>query len=65
MRATRGEVAGGLAEYLDAPAEPLAAALVEAHGSSVGRYRHDLDAAQLAEVEEEAGELLRELGYLP
>lgn len=59
------EVAGALAEYLDAPAEPLAAALAEAHGSSVGRYRRDLDAAQLAEVEEEAGELLRELGYLP
>jgi hypothetical protein len=29
----------------------------------VGRYRRDLTAEQLADVEDEAGELLRELGY--
>ena len=56
-------VALTLASYLDAPAEPLAAALASAHGSSVGRFRRDLGPAQLAEVEAEAGELLRELGY--
>ncbi len=57
------EVAESLAAYLDAPAEPLAAALGRAHASSVGRYRRDLDERQLADVEAEAGALLRELGY--
>ena len=57
------EVAESLAAYLDAPAEPLAAALGHAHASSVGRYRRDLDERQLADVEAEAGALLRELGY--
>jgi len=38
-------------------------ALSRVHGSSVGRYRTDLSAEQLAEVEAEAGPLLRELGY--
>lgn len=55
--------AAELGRFLDAPAEPLAAALAEAHRESVGRFRRDLSAAQLAEVEDEAGELLRELGY--
>ena len=40
-----------------------AAALGRAHASSVGRYRTDLSAEQLADVEDEAGTLLRELGY--
>ena len=53
-----------LASYLDAPADALAAALGRAHDSSVGRYRKDLTAEQLADVLAEAGELLRELGYL-
>ena len=56
-------VAAALADYLDVPAQPLADALGRAHASSVGRYRTDLDADQLVDVEEEAGELLRELGY--
>jgi hypothetical protein len=56
-------VAAALGGYLDVPAQPLAAALGGAHAASVGRYRTDLDAAQLADVEEEAGNLLRELGY--
>jgi Sulfotransferase family len=55
--------AEGLASFLDTPVEPLAEALARAHGSSVGRFRRDLDAAQLADVEAEAGALLRELGY--
>ena len=57
-------VAAVLAPRLAAPVEPLAAALARAHGSSVGRYTTDLDAEQLAEVEAEAGPLLRELGYV-
>jgi hypothetical protein len=55
--------AAGLAQALDAPAEPLREALRKAHAASVGRYRHDLTPAQLTEVEEEAGPLLAELGY--
>jgi hypothetical protein len=53
-----------LAEELDAPRGPLLAALRGAHAGSVGRYRTDLSADQLADVEAEAGDLLRELGYL-
>jgi Sulfotransferase family len=41
----------------------LLAALGRVHGRSVGRWQNDLDAAQLADVEAEAGALLRELGF--
>jgi hypothetical protein len=58
------EVAAALAECLDAPVDALAAALGEAHEASVGRYRRDLSADQLADVVAESGDLLRELGYL-
>jgi hypothetical protein len=57
------ETARELAAALDAPAEPLIQALGEAHASSVGRYRSDLTSEQLADVEAEAGDLLRRLGY--
>jgi hypothetical protein len=57
--ATAAELGG----YLDAPVEPLAAALRAVHASSVGRWRRDLSAEQLADVVAEAGDLLRELGY--
>lgn len=56
--------AGALAGVLAAPLEPLADALARVHAGSVGRYRRDLSAAQQAEVEAEAGDLLRSLGYL-
>lgn len=58
------EVAAVLAEHLEAPVDALASALGEAHEASVGRYRRDLTAEQLADVVAEAGDLLRELGYL-
>jgi hypothetical protein len=58
------EVAPELAEQLAAPGAALAAALGQAHHGSVGRYRRDLDEEQLADVLAEAGDLLRELGYL-
>ena len=45
-----------------APAD-VGCALSSAHEQSIGRWRRDLDAAQLADVEDEAGELLAELGY--
>ena len=57
-------VADGLAAFLDAPVEPLARALHAAHGDSVGRHRRELTAAQLADVLDESGGLLRELGYV-
>ena len=57
-------VGADLARYLDAPAEPLVSALGRAHAESVGRHRTDLSAEQLADVEAEAGPLLRELGYV-
>jgi hypothetical protein len=53
-----------LAESLDTPRGPLLVRLRGAHGSSVGRHRRDLSDDQLAEVGDEAGDLLRELGYL-
>lgn len=56
-------VAASLADHLDVPVEPLAAALARAHASSVGRYRTELSAEQLADVEEESKALLRALGY--
>ena len=52
-------VAVALASRITTPVEPLAAALGRAHASSVGRYARDLTAEQLADVEAEAGELLR------
>jgi hypothetical protein len=58
------EVAGELAPYLDVPVAALAAALGNVHRASVGRWRRDLDAGQLRDVIEEAGDLLRELGYV-
>lgn len=56
-------VASKLGAYLGAPEAPLAAALARAHGTSVGRYRRDLDEEQLADVMAQAGDLLGELGY--
>ena len=57
-------VAADLAEFLGAPVDRLADALRGAHGASVGRWRRDLTAAELAEIEAECGELLAALGYL-
>jgi Sulfotransferase family len=57
-------VAAKLASYLGASEDALTTALGRAHGTSVGRYRRDLDDEQLADVLDEAGELLRDLGYL-
>lgn len=59
-----GGVAHGLAVHLGASEETLSDALRPVHSSSVGRHRDDLDEEQLAEVLAEAGDLLRELGYL-
>ena len=55
--------AGRVAAYLGLETAPLARALATVHAASVGRWRRDLDEQQLADVEREAGGLLRELGY--
>ncbi len=52
-----------LAAHLDLEAHRLAAVLVAAHDESVGRWHRDLTQAQVADVEAEAGDLLRALGY--
>jgi len=52
-----------IAARLETDPEPLAEALAAVHGRSVGRWRRDLTAEQVADVEREAGPLLRELGY--
>jgi hypothetical protein len=55
--------AAPVARHLHVEPEPLARAFAEAHGRSVGRWQADLDESQVADVEREAGPLLRELGY--
>jgi hypothetical protein len=52
------DAAEGLAAHLGLDPAPLAAALGAAHAESVGRWRRDLSAEQLADVEAEAGDLL-------
>jgi hypothetical protein len=53
-----------LGHFFGASSELLAAALGRAHAESVGRYRTDLSEEQLSDVLDEAGDLLRELGYV-
>jgi hypothetical protein len=48
---------------LGAAPGPLRTAFSAVHGNSVGRWRRELSAEQLADVEAEAGGLLAELGY--
>ena len=57
-------VAEELAAYLGSSGGHLAAALAEMHAESIGRWRNDLDDAQLADVMDEAGDLLSDLGYV-
>ena len=56
--------ARALARELDVRGQALAEALSGAHRLSVGRYRESLTAEELADVVAEAGDLLRELGYV-
>ena len=57
-------VAADLASFLDVPVDALATSLLGAHDMSVGRWSRDLSPEDLAEVEEECGDLLQQLGYL-
>jgi Sulfotransferase family len=52
-----------LGEHLGVPPPVLLEPLSRVHARSVGRYRRDLTADQLRDVEREAGPLLAELGY--
>jgi Sulfotransferase family len=56
-------VAEQIAARLETDPRPLANALAAVHSKSVGRWRRDLTPDQVADVEREAGALLRELGY--
>jgi hypothetical protein len=64
LNAEPGAVARELAALLGTAEEPLAKALQQAHGTSVGRWRRELAEEELADVLAESGELLGELGYL-
>jgi hypothetical protein len=57
------EAAVRIAGALDADPAALAEALASVHGRSIGRWRRDLTAEQVEDVEREAGTQLRELGY--
>ncbi len=61
--ADREAAARRLAAHLGGDEQALLRALAPAHADSVGRWRRDLSAAQLADVEREAGALLAELNY--
>jgi Sulfotransferase family len=56
-------VAEAIAAHLDCDPAPLIRGLGRFHDRSIGRYRRDLTADQLGDVEREAGPLLSELGY--
>ena len=52
-----------VAAHLGSDPGPLCEALTRVHARSVGRWRESLTADQVADVEREAGPLLRSLGY--
>jgi hypothetical protein len=52
-----------LSDHLGVEPRRLVATLSRFHDRSIGRFRRDLSAQQLADVERVAGPLLRELGY--
>ena len=58
-----GAATAPLARILGVGTEELEDAFAHARTDSVGRWRRDLSAEQLADVEAEAGPLLAELGY--
>ena len=52
-----------IADRLETDPAQLADALARVHTRSIGRWRRDLTPEEVADVEREAGALLRELGY--
>jgi len=57
-------VAQQVSEYLDLEPEPLARSFSGAFDRSVGRWKKGLTPDQVRDVDDEAGDVLRELGYL-
>ena len=55
--------AARIAEHIGVDARELAKPLRDVHSESVGRWRRNLTDEQVADVEAQAGPLLRELGY--
>ena len=53
-----------IADHLAVPRQAVLAGLEKAYDRAIGRYRSDLSVEQLADVEREAGALLRELGFV-
>jgi len=53
-----------LAGFLDLKPEPLAESFSKAFDRSVGRWQRELSPEQIEDVDDEAGDLLKELGYL-
>jgi hypothetical protein len=51
------------AAFLDSAPGALRDAFERFRDTSIGRWRRDLTAEQLADIEAEAGELIAELGY--
>jgi hypothetical protein len=56
-------IADRIAEFLDANPTSTHRALDRFRGASIGRWKQELTPEQVADVEAEAGPLLRELGY--
>jgi hypothetical protein len=63
LAADPAATAAGLAPRLELDERALAAALGAVHTRSIGRWRAALAPEQVADVEREAGPLLRDLGY--
>jgi len=63
LAADPAAAAARIAERLGSEPGALAEALAQVHARSIGRWQRDLTAEQVADVEHEAGALLRELGY--
>jgi hypothetical protein len=57
-------VAAAVAGHLGADPAAFERSFAEVHDRSIGRFERDLSPEQLADVEREAGPLLRELGYM-
>jgi hypothetical protein len=55
--------AGPVAEALGVEPDLVAQRFAQVHDRSAGRWRRDLSAGQLGDVEREAGEALVALGY--
>jgi hypothetical protein len=58
------KAAGAVADHLGIDREPIERGLEKAYDRAIGRYQKDLSPEQLADVEREAGPLLRELGFV-